>query len=296
MILSKSDLRFSGHDTFHCKEQWLLKGLQLVDREGFSFLRSKDAISRLGVGKNMVRSIQHWLRAFGLVDEKGEITVFSKLIFIDKALDPYLENDASLWLLQYHICKSYYASLYKLIFCDYFSDKAVYEFSEYQISRFVNSSLKLNNQKEIAKKTLENDFKVFLRTYISQTKNYKTVEDDFNVPLVSLNLIYDTGRENDSGQRVFRLNKGNHNIPLEILAYCILDLYSEEVAINYEEIYQTIGAYLCLSNDRLDSLLSQLAMEFKEFVYKNDAGIRQIQIKRKNKNSLKVKLLEKYYD
>ena len=27
-------LRFSGHDTFHCKEQWLLKGVQLIENQG----------------------------------------------------------------------------------------------------------------------------------------------------------------------------------------------------------------------------------------------------------------------
>jgi len=296
MILSSSDLRFSGHDTFHCKEQWLLKGVQLVENKGFAFLRTEDAIASLGVGKNMVRSIQHWLRAFGLVDEKGCLTDFSKLLFTSKEFDPYLENDASLWLLQYHICENHYASIYKLIFCDYFSDKALYEFSEYQISKFVNNKLRLNGQKEIAQKTLEADYKVFIRTYLSQAKNYKTVEDDFNVPLVSLNLVEDTGRENDKGQNVYRLNKGNHNIPLEIVAYCLLDKFSEEVSVSFDLISRTIGSYLCVSNDWLDYLLNQLATEFKEFVYKNDAGVRQIQIKSRNKNNLKIKMLEKYYD
>ncbi|WP_412987669.1 DUF4007 family protein [Pontimicrobium sp. IMCC45349] len=296
MTLSNSDLRFSGHDTFHCKEQWLLKGVQLVENKGFAFLRTEDAISSLGVGKNMVRSIQHWLRAFELVDEKGCLTDFSKLLLTNKEFDPYLENDASLWLLQYHICENHYASIYKLIYCDYFSDKALYEFSEYQISKFVNSKLRLNEQKEIAQKTLEADFKVFIRTYLSQTKNYKTVEDDFNVPLVSLNLVEDTGRENDKGQNVYRLNKGNHNIPLEIIAYCLLDKFSEEVSVSFDLISRTIGSYLCVSNDWLDYLLNQLATEFKEFVYKNDAGVRQIQIKSRNKNNLKIKMLEKYYD
>ena len=258
MILNKESYRFSGHDTFHCKEQWLLKGFQLVENKGFVFLRTEDAISSLGVGKNMVRSIQHWLRAFNLVDEKGSLTGFSRLLFSNKGFDPYLENDASLWLLQYHICENDYASIYKLIFCDYFSDKALYEFSEYQISRFVNSRLRLNEQKEIAQKTLEADYKVFTRTYLSQTKNYKTVEDDFNVPLASLNLIEDTGRKNDKDQNVYRINKGSHNIPIEVIAYCLLDKFSEEVAVSFDLISRTIGSYLCVSNDWLDYLLNQL--------------------------------------
>ena len=33
MNSNKSTLRFSGHDTFNCKEQWILKGLQLIENE-----------------------------------------------------------------------------------------------------------------------------------------------------------------------------------------------------------------------------------------------------------------------
>ena len=65
-------LRFSGHDTFHCREQWLLKGLHLIEKKdedlnfegGISNFKENTAIPELGVGKNMVRSIAHWIRAF----------------------------------------------------------------------------------------------------------------------------------------------------------------------------------------------------------------------------------------
>ena len=76
-------LKFSGHDTFHCKEQWLLKGVQLVDKQrDVSIFRKNEAIPILGVGKNMVRSINHWLRAFGLLDEENKISEFANLLFL----------------------------------------------------------------------------------------------------------------------------------------------------------------------------------------------------------------------
>ena len=31
MTTQKESFRFSGHDTFHCKEQWILKGLQVLE-------------------------------------------------------------------------------------------------------------------------------------------------------------------------------------------------------------------------------------------------------------------------
>lgn len=48
--------RFSGHDTFHCKQQWLLKGF---NNPNFSTI--SDSIISLGVGKNMVSSVKYWL-------------------------------------------------------------------------------------------------------------------------------------------------------------------------------------------------------------------------------------------
>ncbi|ELI6456076.1 DUF4007 family protein [Flavobacterium psychrophilum] len=28
-----NDFKFSGHDTFHCRQQWLSKGIKLIDNE-----------------------------------------------------------------------------------------------------------------------------------------------------------------------------------------------------------------------------------------------------------------------
>ena len=78
-------LKFSGHDTFHCRQQWLFKGIELIDNEdlkGFQSLES--SILNLGVGKNMVQSIQYWLRAFGLIDEEKKKTNLAELIFSKK--------------------------------------------------------------------------------------------------------------------------------------------------------------------------------------------------------------------
>ena len=76
-------LKFSGHDTFHCRQQWLSKGIKIIENEGFTvFNKPEIAISKLGVGKNMVQSIQHWLKAFGLLNDKHEISELSKKMFM----------------------------------------------------------------------------------------------------------------------------------------------------------------------------------------------------------------------
>lgn len=295
MISSETVLRFSGHDTFHCKEQWMLKGLQLSNNKNSnSVFRESDSILKLGVGKNMVRSIYHWLRAFNLIDQDVNPTDFANLLFLKTEMDPFIEHEGSLWLLQYYICANEYASIFKIIFSDYFKDKATLEFSETQILRYVDKELKDNNQKSISYKTLETDFKVFIRSYVAPVKNQKTVEDDFNIPLLSLNLIVNTGRQNEKGESVYRINKQPHNIPVEIIAYCLLTEFKGESAFNFDDIRKTIGAYLCLTNDHLDNILIKLSENHPQFVYKDDAGVRQIQVKGK-KLKFKEELLKKYY-
>ena len=75
------NLKFSGHDTFHCKEQWLLKGYQQVSNQLHSIeITSSDSIVELGVGKNMVRAISHWLKAFGLINHENQLTDFARLL------------------------------------------------------------------------------------------------------------------------------------------------------------------------------------------------------------------------
>jgi len=297
MNISDDILRFSGHDTFHCKEQWILKGIQLTEKQGSTdVFKQNDAIPMLGVGKNMVRSINHWLKAFGLVDKENEISEFANLLFLVNKFDLYLENEGSLWLLQYYLCSTNYSSIFKLIFSSYFSDKATLEFSEYQITNFINRLILDKGQKGVAEKTLNSDFKVFTRTYVLPFKNEKTVEDDFSVPLIGLNLVSDTGRRNSANQPVYRLNRGiQESISAEIFGYCLLEEFSSENSVSYEKIKQTLGSYLCLSNEGLELLIDELCQTNKGFVFKNDAGIKQVQFKNSTPE-FKINMLKAHYE
>jgi len=290
-------LKFSGHDTFHCKEQWLLKGVQLVDMQGdVSVFRKNEAIPILGVGKNMVRSINHWLRAFGLLDEENKISEFANLLFLVNKLDPYIENDGSLWLLQYYICRTNFSSIFQLIFLNFFADKATLDFSEHQVLNFINRQIQEKGDKKVSENTLILDFKVFIRTYVSPIKNEKTVEDDFSAPLLSLNLVSDTGRKNSANQTVYRLNRNTQEtISCEIFGYCLLDQFESENSVSYDKIKKTVGSFLCLSNEGLESLIENLCQDHKQFVFKDDAGIRQVQIKERT-IEFKNSLLKKHYE
>ncbi len=102
---------FSGHETFPFRYPWLKKGFDAVAAAGDALLRD-DAITTLGVGKNMVRSIRHWCLAAGVLEENRSAagalrpTDLGNLLFADDGLDPYLEDPATLWLLHWQIASN----------------------------------------------------------------------------------------------------------------------------------------------------------------------------------------------
>lgn len=286
-----SYLKFSGHDTFHCRQQWLLKGIELIDNETLNKgLNIEQSILNLGVGKNMVQAIQHWLRAFGLINEERNLTEIAKSIFSkENGFDRYLEDEGTLWLLQYLICKTEYASIYKLIFSDYITERISNEFNESQILKFIKTKV----VKEISENTLSSDFKVFIQSYYSQNRVSKSLEDDFNSPLIELNLLSSINRED--GSIIYKLNKENRiDFPIEIFGYCLFEQFGNNSTIQFKEIRLTLGAYFVLTNEGLEIIIEKLCSKYPEFVFNDDAGVRQIQLKASNE-SFKLQLLQDYY-
>ena len=290
-----SNLKFSGHDTFHCRQQWLLKGLELIDNKELNgFHNLEESILNLGVGKNMVQAIQYWLRAFGLIDEEKKVTEIAKLIFSkESGFDRYLEDEGTLWLLQYLICNVDIASIYKLIFSDYAKERISNEFDERQILNFIKLKITETNNRETSENTLNSDFKVFIQSYFSGFRTLKSLEDDYNSPLIELNLISSISREN--GIITYKLNRENRvDFPLEIFGFCLYDLYGNDTAIQFKEIRKTLGAYFVLTNEGLEIIIERLCLKYPEFIFNDDAGVRQIQLKANTEN-YKLKLLQNYY-
>ena len=68
VVLGLHSMRFGGHQTFFVREGWLAKGLGLL-REDVSAFDDPYVADRLGVGRNMAKSIEHWLLATGLAQK-----------------------------------------------------------------------------------------------------------------------------------------------------------------------------------------------------------------------------------
>ena len=97
-------MKFSGHETFHIREGWLHKGLQLVQKDPENF-ENRYVHDFLGVGSNMAKSIKHWLVTLGLVvrenkEERPSLTTLGRAI-IKK--DPHLLHPLTWWVLHVNL-------------------------------------------------------------------------------------------------------------------------------------------------------------------------------------------------
>ena len=107
--------KFSGHETFPVRFGWLKKCYDAVHAEASNPFKDENAISKFGVGKNMVVSMQYWAEATDTIklqkftDEDGKKTaklvpgLLGKSILSGDGFDPYLENPSSIWLLHWHL-------------------------------------------------------------------------------------------------------------------------------------------------------------------------------------------------
>lgn len=183
---------FSGHETFTLRHGWLKKGVDALAVEAEIFAKD-DAMVELGVGKNMVRSIRHWLLATGMANEptsnRGNALTVSDVgdfIFGRDGADPYLEDLNTLWLLHWRLATNSRRST-----------GWAWTFNLVPSNEFTRDSLLSTYEDELGKKNLQipseaslkRDIDCMIRTYVSSRATKEAIEDRLECPLIELQLI-----------------------------------------------------------------------------------------------------------
>jgi len=292
MIFENSEIIkyvFSGHDSFQCRQLWLKKGYDYV-LSGKSF-NDEDAVIILGVGKNMVSSIRFWLKAFNVIDNKDIPTEFGNRLFDNNnGYDPFLEDEASLWLLHYQLVKCGNASIYNIIFNEFRKEKMFFDQSV-----FVNYIKRIGEGKSdlsFNENTLSKDFAVFLNLYKNSVDN-KDVEDNFSGILSELEILKMLGSGKD--KKYYIENQERDNLPELVVLYSILDnsKYGNSISLNSLEFeFNSPGSIFALSRTGLLNKISNIVSENKDVTFTDHAGIKELQFKIKPNP---YTILDKYY-
>jgi hypothetical protein len=276
-------MRFSGHDTFIVRSFWPKKGYDFVKKGGkFS---SEDAVVDLGVGKNMVSSIQFWMKALGLLNEDDNApTDFARFIFEEQGgVDPFLEDIGSIWLLHYFLVKTEYSSIYSLIFNELRKERTL--FNKRQLTAFIKRKYAEIGDNPLNENTIEKDITVFTRLYkkIDFQSVTKDFEDEVNSLMIELELISSSIEEEikegtNKREKIewYHLHGENRTtIPPAILLFVILDNFKDlkNIGLTRLEIEpNSPGMVFLLSKDALYKQLKDIENLYPGIIVSETAG------------------------
>lgn len=277
---------FSGHESFPCKSLWLKKGYDFVV-EGNNF-NSPEAVISLGVGKNMVASIRHWMKVFGMLKD-DEITDLAKYLFDNNdGKDCYLEDIATLWLLHFTLVFSNEATLYNMFFCGLQRERT--HFDREQALNYVRLKMaEAGKMTQFNANTVKKDIGVLLQNYTLPRKSQSN--EDFSSLMIDLDLI----RQDIEGKGYYINVDGKKKVTSEIFLYALLKLKEQEGdnTISFDTIQDNIGLIFCMQDYETIEMLRSLSGKYKKyFSYSDVAGIKQVQF---TADLDCKKVLDKYY-
>ena len=179
---------FSGHESFACRYGWLPKLYEAVVEDSSLFSSDEGAILRLGLGRNMIKSIRFWGEAFGLTRTHGgevEVTEFAKMLLDTReGLDPYLETPDALWRLHWMLTVHGGLGAWAVAFLETHDREITRE-------RFVAAVRTRASQARgtITSGTASNHVDVFLRTYAGGQSTDSSLEEVLGSPFQELELM-----------------------------------------------------------------------------------------------------------
>ncbi|AOE49510.1 DUF4007 family protein [Kangiella sediminilitoris] len=282
MKFNKNRVAFGRHESFALRYGWLTKGYNALVFEP-NFFKSEDATTVLGVGKNMVNAIKYWLTASQLInDNKQEPTTLGKLIFDkEKGYDPYLEDEATIWLIHWLLASNAENSTAIFWFFNKFHKAG---FTGLEVQTALKDFVKDQVETKVSATTLKNDAQLVLRMYTPSKANAKTpVEEALDSPLSLLRLI---GTGSSSKHYLSKPEEREH-LPLGVLGFAVTKLMKDkgvsslpiEDLMYAKDDFAAPGAIFRLTENALVTKLEQLVNYLPgKLTIRETAGIHQLYI------------------
>ena len=297
MFLNPEKVAFGRHETFPLRFSWLPNGFQALEKHPKVF-ESDDATVHLGVGRNMVNAIRYWLRASRMVAANSyELTELGKLVLSSEGYDPYLEDEATIWLLHWLVASNSELATSLFWFFNKFQKR---EFSSDELNTsladFLNDVVPKN--KRPAKNTIKSDSAVILRMYTqSKITQRMPLEEALDSPYALLKVV-----EHKASERMFlsRLQE-RASLPIEILGFAVLEVmkYRQQEILPIEDLmycnegYAAPGSIFRLTENSLVKMLEDLTVLMPGvFEIRESSGIHQLFLL---SDLAPMSLIESYY-
>ncbi len=299
---------FARHETFCPRYGWLKKGFDRVAGDnGYkadcNIFDDDYAIEKLGVGKNMVRSIRFWCMAFKIILPQEESAIlriggpmrptdFGCDLLSEHGWDPYLEDPASLWLLHWKLFTE------PLIATAWSLAVNLTSLGTFTLNDLTLALTDLRDSDSGYKRYSESSFKkdasCFIRMYGSAGKE---TGEQIESPFTELELLIPGDRPQS-----FRFNLDDKPTLSDriFLAACFeyAKQYAEQSsAISLNRLAYGInspGAVFKLSESAIGNRLERAIPKIKGVLFTESFGNRQLQFE-KAPDALAITILKEYY-
>lgn len=277
---------FSGHESFPLRFTWLAKAVRGCEPQKQRDLFSRDdAIVRLGVGKNMVRSIRYWAVNTAVLEDdtpagrtgRHRPSLLGELLFGTKGRDPFIEDPGTVWLLHWQLAINRRLGTWFWLF----NELRATEFSKSDVIRSLAVRASQPGSKQLAVDTIERDLDCLLRTYVPSDPDKRLSREELlDCPLTELGLIRRAG-DRDS----FAFVRGSHSsLPPAVFVYALLDFWQRVAptadSLRFDQIAFGAGSpgivFKLSENaviDRLDAISRDSASHIR---FDETAGNRQV--------------------
>ena len=274
--------KLSGHETFPLRYGWLKKAFDAVEEaercgSERSIFLADDAITRLGVGRNMVSSMRHWAAAAGVIDENGrKASSLGQRLFGDGGLDPYMEDPATAWLVHWRLCSSPRLTTWFWAYSHY----SAMTFERDTLVRGIEKLAKERQWPRATASTIKRDVACFVRTYVSQLPSGQAShEDALESPLTELGLIRPVGRRDG-----FRFVRGRKpTLGAGLFAYAVTEFWfdrSTARTLSFEALAHEPGSpgrvFLLDENALADLLFEIEDASGGAYGWSETAGLKQL--------------------
>ena len=272
---------FGRHESFPLRFGWITKALEALSEHPDVFSRD-DATVILGVGKNMVASIRHWMIAARILELDPSTndlmpSRFAQIIFGENG-DLYLEDEATIWLLHWLLATNASGSTAIYWFFNHFHKRS---FDNTDVATGLTDFVKHEFVSRVSTTTLKRDAQLVLRMYSKTSNNARiSLEDSMDSPLSLLNLT-----ERNSSNTWQSTPSDRRELSLGVLAFAIAQLF-EHGQVNQLAVADLMysdksrcapGAVFRLTEDGLIEKLEDLCTAYSRSLrLDNTAGVFQL--------------------
>ncbi len=288
------DDKFTGHESFVCRYGWLRKAYDAVEGNPKIFTDMEGAIVSLGVGSNMVKSLEFWARSFDVIvpsDEKKsrayDVTPFGRAILAHKGgADPFLEDLGSLWILHWKLVTQANLAAWNLVF---------QELQDWRIthSRLIEMLHRRGRRSgaPLVENTVKQHLDILLNTYtMPSSNNLRTLEESLGSPLQELGLLARREIE-DSRDTMIEIRIGpKPSLSPKIFLAAVVDYWHRtnpaSSSISLPEIMfgkMSPGVVFKLDEASVIEYLNDIPELADKLTYQDGALIRALQLKPKAK-------------